>query len=188
MIHQYSLIDFFKAHNIDIIKEIGNNKIKLAIQTIHLYFNICLWHKTGKIKEFHLYDELINYNCIDTSTYILYSIPFELRAKYMTYIFEMLSKENASKEDCIQSIYYMNNMIKTYNKCYYNTIYISDKENDIILFIYEDNVLILNMKDFSIYQENNLIDSISTISELLNNKPFFYQFVHVAKNNTYRLK
>lgn len=188
-----NLIEFFKAHNIDIL-ELKNNKdkeINLVIQILFLYFNIGAWYKTCKIKYFTLYNDLLNYDfkdILDTNkNYNLNNIPFNLRGTYITYIFEMLSKENASKDDCIKSIQYLNTMREIDNsKYYYNSIYITNNEHIFIVFIYED-ILIINVKTLDIYKEKDIIKSIIKISKELNNKEFFYQFIHICPNNSYRI-
>ncbi len=99
----------------------------------------------------------------------------------------MLSKENASKDDCIKSIQYLNNMREIDNsKYYYNSIYMTNNENIFIVFIYED-ILIINVKTLDIYKEKDIIKSIIRISEELNNKEFFYQFIHICPNNSYQI-
>lgn len=184
-----NLIEFFRAHNLDIEEIRENKEINFVIHIIHLYFNIYLWYKTGKIKHFSVYSELLDYNFEDIldrkTNYNLNNIPFELRAKYITFIFEMLSKEGATKDECINSINYLNDMRKIQSKYYYNSIYIINSEYIFIVFIYDKSILIINMNNLNVYEEKNLVDSISMISDILNNKPFFYQFINVNKNNGY---
>jgi hypothetical protein len=183
MIKLTNLTEFFIVHNIS-INNIQYTDIQLTIQITFLLFNIGLWYLHNKTRNFILYTELYNYDFKDE--YLnFYNIPNELYNKYITIINPLVYEINTNKEACFNSINHLN----TYNISY-NALYVQNMSYKYIIFIYKPiisskikhDILIINLKDLSVYRDTSLHNTIEQLSMLLDNI-FSYQFLKISNNN-----
>jgi hypothetical protein len=166
-----SLSNYFKIHNIN-ISEIQQKSIHFTIQILHLFFNIGRWYLNNKSSLIIIYKELFEYDILD-----IYNIPFSLCNKYITNIYPLLNKKDRTAHSLINSIEHL----KRYNK-YFNAIYINNSLNSYIIFIYEDEILVININTLDVVKSKYIENNIIEVCKLLGNI-FSYQFIHIGMNN-----
>lgn len=164
-----NLSNFFEINKID-ISEIQQKPIHFIIQILHLFFNIGRFYLDNKTSFITIYKELFEYDTLD-----IYDIPFSICNKYITNIYPLLNK----KDGTVYNLIYHIEHLKRYNK-YFNAIYINNSLNSYIIFIYEEEILVINMNTLDICKDK--YTNIMKICNLLGNV-FDYQFIHIGMNN-----